>query len=216
VITHIIYHIPGRKVGCTKDLNSRKRWYPKGTEIEILDELHDKTDQEAGDIEWQLAAALGYKKGQHFADTMKIARPHSLYEEMGRRGAERLSNNVGIEVRREWCSKAGTARQSSMSKEERSALASKAHAARNMSTEDYVELGRLYGFRGGQRRVETTTFEQRSEWARRAGRVGGLKNGPLLGAMKGKCVHCGIECSLGNIHRWHNNNCKKRPMVRGN
>ena len=53
MITHIIYHIPGRKVGCCKDLEYRKSLYleMEGAipEIEVLEELHDKSDQEATD-----------------------------------------------------------------------------------------------------------------------------------------------------------------------
>lgn len=66
--THIIYHIPGRKVGCTKkDMKERIKYYDeKDIKYEILQELHDKTDQEAGDIEWEWADSFGYRRGVHY------------------------------------------------------------------------------------------------------------------------------------------------------
>jgi hypothetical protein len=73
--THIIYHIPGRKVGCTKDLQARRLMYQEKEgqipTMEILEELHDKTDQEAGDIEWQWVDKLGFRRGVHYAVTIR-------------------------------------------------------------------------------------------------------------------------------------------------
>jgi hypothetical protein len=72
--THIIYHIPGRKVGCTRDLRLRKSYYllyeGKIPEIDVIEELHDKTDQEAGDIERAWSIRLGYGATMHYAHTM--------------------------------------------------------------------------------------------------------------------------------------------------
>lgn len=77
MITHIIYHISGRKVGCTNDLIIRKEWYLKSEglipEIEILEELHDKTDQEAGDREWEWADWFGYRRDGHYLAAVKAA-----------------------------------------------------------------------------------------------------------------------------------------------
>lgn len=75
MITHIIYHVIGRKVGCTIDMLKRRAYYrSKGINIiRILEELHNKTDQEAGDIEWQWADHFGYRRGQHFAVSRKAA-----------------------------------------------------------------------------------------------------------------------------------------------
>src|SRR5579863_4892511 len=70
MITHFIYHIPGRKVGCTNQIEDRMRVYEKdeGSRpiFEILEELHDATDQEAGDIEWQWADRFGYPRRNHY------------------------------------------------------------------------------------------------------------------------------------------------------
>jgi hypothetical protein len=64
MITHILYHVPGRKVGCTRNLAKRMKRYPPGTTIEVLLELHDKTDQEAGNIEQKWNRRFGYGR-QH-------------------------------------------------------------------------------------------------------------------------------------------------------
>jgi hypothetical protein len=72
--SHTIYHVYGRKCGCTKNLRDRKQWYRSNWGfdpiIRILEELYDKTDQEAGDIEWQYADKLGYRRGVHYTLTM--------------------------------------------------------------------------------------------------------------------------------------------------
>jgi hypothetical protein len=72
---HTIYHAIGIKVGCTTNLARRRAYYrSKGIIIlRVLEELHDKTDQEAGDIEWQWADRFGYQRGQHFAVSRKAA-----------------------------------------------------------------------------------------------------------------------------------------------
>ena len=71
-VTHIIYHLPGRKVGCCKDLEVRKQHYPRHQValLKILEELHDHTDQEAGDREWWWADKLGHKRGPHYTTTL--------------------------------------------------------------------------------------------------------------------------------------------------
>jgi len=65
-VTHVIYHLVGYKVGCTKDLRARKKAYrhKRGHHviIRILEELHDCTDQQAGDIEWAWSDSFGYKR----------------------------------------------------------------------------------------------------------------------------------------------------------
>lgn len=70
MISHIIYHIPNRKVGCTRNLEKRKHMYlnQEGVmpHIVVLEELHDLTDKEAGDIEWYWADKLHYKRDQHY------------------------------------------------------------------------------------------------------------------------------------------------------
>jgi hypothetical protein len=51
------------------------------------------------------------------------------------------------------------------------------------------------------------------------GSKGGLKSSSLrLGGMyiSDQCPHCGIKSTRASLARWHHDNCKKRPMVRGN
>jgi hypothetical protein len=109
MITHIIYHILGRKVGCTKDMDWRKKLYVKMEgkipEIEILEELHDKTDKEAGDIEWQWADKLGYKRENHYTHIMRAVSAR------GKRGgpvaARILQATATFEQRSQWGRKGG-------------------------------------------------------------------------------------------------------------
>lgn len=70
---HTFYHIPGLKIGCTKDLSrrielatmdGRAEEYSK---LEVLMEVEGLTDQEAGDMEWKLADQYGYIRGPHYA-----------------------------------------------------------------------------------------------------------------------------------------------------
>lgn len=74
--THVIYHIPGIKVGCTTDLDYRKytaNQDGKGDiykEAVVIEELNC-SDQEAGDREWYWADHYGYKRGPHYSDMMK-------------------------------------------------------------------------------------------------------------------------------------------------
>jgi hypothetical protein len=65
LIKHVIYHIPGQKVGCTSNFEQRKEKYPENTIFEILEELIC-TPNDAGDKEWEWAAKFGYKKGSHY------------------------------------------------------------------------------------------------------------------------------------------------------
>lgn len=65
--THTIYHIPGKKVGATKDFERRKSEYPVGTEFEILmDDLDGLTPKQVGDWEWWWADYLGYERGRYY------------------------------------------------------------------------------------------------------------------------------------------------------
>jgi hypothetical protein len=90
MITHIIYHIYGYKVGCTKDLVRRLDEYRyegyTAEEVEILEKLHDKSDQEAGDIEWAWADKLGYRRGPHYSTSFVVGG-----SEAGRKGGYRTA-----------------------------------------------------------------------------------------------------------------------------
>ena len=67
-ITHYIYHIPGRKFGCTTNYESRRVNY--GSEVRKVMHVHEVcvgcTDQEAGDRERHWNILFGYKPGPHY------------------------------------------------------------------------------------------------------------------------------------------------------
>lgn len=238
MITHIIYHIPGRKVGCTKNLSKRRRWYPKGLYIEVLEELHDKTDQEAGDIEWAWADMFGYRREAHYALVLRnlsnltpekrlaffasygAQRSLSMVtaeqiEDKMRRMRQRMLDVVPIERRREIA---------------RIALA-KAQAILELRPEIRREAGRKGGTNGGSKgglkRAENMTPEQRSASARHASLIGSNiggtrraevltkeqlsdigKKGQIASMKIGRCPYCGFE---GNLSVWHLDNCRKKP-----
>lgn len=72
MISHVIYEIPGIKVGCTKDLTRRsienRLTYGDDIVIKVLKELHDLTNREAGDTERNWQIKLGYPTNVHYAD----------------------------------------------------------------------------------------------------------------------------------------------------
>lgn len=193
MITHIIYHIPGRKVGCTKNIVWRKKLYldREGIlpSIEILEELHDKTDQEAGDIEWAWADKFGYPRGNHYTIIMKaiVAR-----------------GKIG-----------GIAYSSSHSPDERSKIAQNGLA--NVSPKRRSEIARMGGLIGGRRRAETTSRERRSEIGRMGAAAGAIKGNrkaielKSTGAFKrATCPHCGLESNIMILHRWHFDKCSSK------
>ena len=64
---YIIYHIPGKKVGCTANLTQR---YASNTQIsmesiEILETVTG-TSEQAGDREWEWADRFGYPRHTHY------------------------------------------------------------------------------------------------------------------------------------------------------
>lgn len=67
-ITHYIYHIPGRKFGCTTNYESRRVNY--GSDVRKVMHVHEVcvgcTDQEAGDRERYWNLLFGYKPGPHY------------------------------------------------------------------------------------------------------------------------------------------------------
>lgn len=71
-----IYHIPGRKVGCTKNLVGREILENKlnGHDNYLLSaevlEIVEGTPQQAGDREWYWADLLGYSRGCHYTVSM--------------------------------------------------------------------------------------------------------------------------------------------------
>ena len=83
-----IYHIPGRKVGCTTNLEKRKIEYEKSKgksfPIPVLQVLVQKTPKEAGDAEWAWADYFGYRHGNHYEISYKAR--VEIASEAGKKG----------------------------------------------------------------------------------------------------------------------------------
>jgi hypothetical protein len=204
-VTHVIYHIPGHKVGCTRNLENRRGWYPKDTVIEILEELHDKTDQEAGDIEWAWADKFGYRRWNHFTVTVGVT-DNLTAEQISNRG--KISGKIGGRRRAE----------------------SGNTPIYNMTFEQHREIGKKNGRRLAD--LGITPFhlmsqEQRLENASKGGARAaelGLSGFKVLttaqrveiaaSRKRGKCPHCGLEGFLFNLRRWHFDNCPHKPKMR--
>lgn len=148
---HVIYHISAiKKIGCSKNFEERKKAYPKYTIFEILEELHDKTDQEAGDREQWWRRQLGYNKDLHYTITVRNNTAPGAFSNRtpeqriasGRKGGKRASE-LGVGVH-------------GLSPEERILNAKKASL----------------------KAAEVTTPEQLSKWGKEGGSLGGLKGGP--------------------------------------
>jgi hypothetical protein len=201
MITHTVYHIYGYKVGCTRDFNRRCTEYlqRKGftlAEIEILEELHDKTDQEAGDMEWQWADKFGYRREAHYTIMTPEQRAEGSKKgglqagKLGRTGFQTMT----LENRHMASQKGGSARIQKLTNEERFALSQKGGLRA-------AELGRT-GF-------QTLTLEQRKINGRKGGQNGHLKGGFYI---LSKCRHCGFESHKAILERWHQDNCPKKPV----
>jgi hypothetical protein len=129
MITHRIYEIPGRKIGCTKrSLKSRQKNYTieKNGKITLIliEELSDMSDQEAGDREWWWADKLGYKRGPHYTHTVNAA-----------------VGAITAEMRKEISRKGGIAG---------GAIGAKNRVA-NQTPEERSEISRRAGLIGGKR-----------------------------------------------------------------
>jgi general stress protein YciG len=224
MITHVIYHIYGRKVGCTKNFHRRKGWYRfvdgyTDKDFEILEELHNKTDQEAGDIERQWAGTLGYKPGNHYAVTIKNVSqtPIEKRREIGNRlfelrlGIHSLSSQDKAEAGRKGANRVNELGLGGF---------------QNMTRQQYAEAGRKGGSRTsslGHSSFQTRSRDEHQKLSREAGQKGGRtgasgRHQAALGSTpfqrKSTCIFCGAECTIANIKRWHDDNCRKRPLAR--
>lgn len=207
---HVIYHIVGRKVGCSQNIERRMKTYEEKEGerpiYEVLEELNGVSNQEAGDREWWWADKFGYKRGVHYAviRTAAIERSRrgtelSTPEQKtlagkngGRRRAEILSGERISEIARE----AGKRSIETRTPEYRSATGR--HAG-------LVTLERGTGIHG-------LSSDQRREYGRLGGRTGGAARLRRSGAYKmGRCSHCGYESTVLSLGRWHNDNCPRRP-----
>jgi general stress protein YciG len=193
MITHTIYHIPGVKVGCTRNFKVRMDFYRLRygkdyiSKVEILEELLGKTDQEVGDREWFWADSFGYRRGAHYS---KSAWRHVSPEQQangGYRRAEVLSSERLSEIGRK--------------------------AAMSPTVERRSEIGRNAGLASSASR----SVEQKSELGRMAGLAMAKRRSGSQYKL-GQCPHCGTETTLAVLGRLHLDRCSKRKIgfVRGN
>lgn len=214
MITHVIYHISGRKVGCTTNLKNRKHryLYSEGSvpEIKILEELHDKTDQEAGDREWQWADWYGYNRGTHYTVSRKTPEQR---REISRKAGARSVEVTTLEQRRKRGRSGGLQAQALMTLDQcrerarRAGLVAGCLSINRLTAEQRRDMGR----KGGLKAAGNLSLNDRKKRARNGGLAGGLKGGFT---QLGICPHCGIEVHLGLLSRWHLDRCKHRPMGR--
>lgn len=215
MITHVIYHIPGRKVGCTRNLSKRMMNYPKDTQFEILEELCDFTDKQAGDREWEWADKFGYRRGSHFT---VIPREDNLRgASMGGRIAAKLKKGgwwgLTIDQRIEAGKKGGRT------------TADRGKAGfQNYTPEQRTEHGRRGGTASALRNAKrgTNPFQDNRtpEEIRETARRGGLKGGRSLAdqgrsgfKQRGICPHCGHENNVAVLGRLHFDKCKSRKIT---
>jgi hypothetical protein len=183
MITHIIYHIPGRKVGCTKNLKGRLLWYRryegKEPEYEVLEELHDKTDQEAGDRERFWADKFGYPRGPHFTSLTFELRSTGGRKGGSISGPKTLIEGLGI------------------------------HAITQEQNREYSRQGGRRLAELGRSPFQIMTREKRQEIGRKVGHIGGRIGGLASSKIVVVCPHCGIKGTF-ILYRWHFDNCPKR------
>lgn len=184
MITHYIYHIPGRKVGCTKDLKTRE-WDYKSKEgtiptMEVLEEVHDANDQEAGDREWWWADKLGYPRSHHYTHTLRI------------------TSGITPEQRSIRGHKAGTKRMNNLTQEGRRELATKASRAALISP--------------NRKPPPKLSFEQASDRSSKTTQRMVAEGHHTL--QPTECPHCGTKGGFLALQRWHFNRCRKLKGIR--
>lgn len=218
-ITHIIYHIPGIKVGCTANLKRRRTEYK--SKLEVLEELHDKTDREAGDIEWDWAGKYGYPLGRHYADIASKEMRESARVggiKGGRKSATSHGKNWYKEHGRKRGRVSGANYVNRTTPKQRFERASKAaiRAREIIPVEQQLKQARKGGRRSVQLKagIHARTTEQISvDSSKGAARVLELR---LSGMQRhAKCPHCGLVGNAAALGRWHFNNCKYRKMLPG-
>lgn len=210
MISHVIYHIPGRKVGCAKDLEFRKLLYLKVEgaipDIEVLQELHDKTDKEAGDIEWEWADSFGYKRGVHYTVTINAIKVGSRRAvDLGVTGFQTMTQEDRVKY-----AKKGGRRSAELG------LTGFQRQREFTTPEQRQNQAKIASAIGRRRLMETSTSEQRSEWVRAGGRATGrrLADSNSTGyQLTSECPHCGIVTNLANLKRWHLDNCPKKKRI---
>ena len=194
MITHYIYEIPNVKVGCTIDIIKRKSLAEslKGDsrydgELKILEELHDKTDHEAGLAEWRWARKLGYAKEQNYA--------------VSKRTLKKAASAGG--------KKGGPIVSALMMKEKRGLF--------GISPEKMQEIRSAGGTISGANAVQLKTGihaipkEERVKIQHNASKIAVSKDNHNSKQVY-TCPHCDLSSVGVGIFRWHFDNCKKKTV----
>lgn len=187
MITHTIYHIPGLKVGATKDFERRKSEYPHGTEFEVLmDDLDGLSPKEVGNWEWWWADYLGYPRGRHYGSIINsgsklgVPKPprtpeHSAANAEARRGAKRTEEA-----------------RAKMSASKIGKPQTEAHKAAVKKACVGCQLG-----------IPKGPMSEEQKAAISLAKTGKKQT-------KVTCPHCGKVGGYATMPRWHFNNCKMR------
>jgi hypothetical protein len=183
---YTIYHVVGKKVGCTVNFRQRLRHY-QGLEVKVLEELDDSVgDHFAGDREHYWADHFGYRRYNHYTRNWN----YNITIEQ-RREAGRLGGKTGIGGKRSFELGVGI---------------------HSFTIEEKIEAARKGGKVGGKRIAELgkSVFKQsavQKELGQRAAKSSGHPNNRT-----DSCPHCGKSMNLGNLSKYHlNGRC---PQVR--
>lgn len=235
MITHVIYEIPGRKIGCTIDLENRlclyKQWEGIRPEVRILEELHDATDQEAGDRERYWQEKLGYKVDrQHYADTVAMAAssvgslqniPHDERIVNGRKGGSQRVANLTPEQLSE-----DNRRRGLRTLELGVGIFGRTLAQHSADSHQAGLVGGPIGGKiGGINSWIKLTPEERSARAKRNTNLAGLRRrietgeaqecarqlGLISSKVRVRCPHCRKKGVRAAMHKWHFDNCPLKP-----
>lgn len=186
--TFTIYEIPGRKVGCTKDLEGRKMAYSaeekSNPQMIVREVLKNVTLQEAGDREWWWADELGYQRGTHYTIAAILGRETGFGKFTQERQIELASKGGKMGGPKAFAAKSGIFGLSDEEKRVNNRKGGKAASKINF------EL---------KRGIFALTKEQQIANGKKAG-----------GTKRGVCPNCGLEGNIPNLKRWHFDNCRHK------
>jgi general stress protein YciG len=200
---YTIYHIVGKKVGCTVNFEKRKKQYQDGTRFDILEVLEDSVGpQFAGDREWFWADYFGYKKGSHYTNTWNFKLTPEQKTEAGKKGGS-IGGKIGGKIGGR---KGFTAQWEAGKNPFQTGEAGRASAA-----------GPNHSSKTGKAGFYTMTPEQRSA----AGKIGakrkvelGLTKLSIAAAIASpnhpnrqflRCLNHNVTGNLPSMKRWHRN-----------
>jgi hypothetical protein len=223
-----IYHIPGVKIGCSK--NPKIRVKVQGyTEYTILEEYEDIDI--ASIREQELQKEYGYRvdtiKYKHSSEIIERYRSKENSSKGGKKlfelgiGAFSLTKEQRSKLSQECGNKAKDLGIGifSLTKEERSDNGKKG-GLKNKLSGHISELGKKYGSIQGKKNVENKfweniTSEQRALGAKRAHELHKEMYSEMAKInirKKSICPYCQKEGQRAVMGRWHFENCKQKPQ----